>query len=49
MTDAIITFVEGAMDSPWLYLALGLGLSLTVMLSVELIRQLRRRPAPYAP
>ncbi|MGI8779802.1 MAG: DedA family protein [Solirubrobacteraceae bacterium] len=48
--SALIGYLGGAAfeDQPLKGLALGLGLSLTVTLSVELIRHLRRRPAPCA-
>jgi membrane-associated protein len=49
--SALVGYVGGAAfeEEPFKGLALGLGLALTVTLLVEVIRHLRRRPAPCAP
>lgn len=48
---ALVGYLGGAAfeDQPFKGLALGLGLALTVTFAVELIRHLRRRPAPCTP
>jgi membrane-associated protein len=48
--SALVGYVGGAAfeEEPFKGLALGLGLALTVTLLVEVIRHLRRRPAPCA-
>jgi membrane-associated protein len=49
--SALVGYVGGAAfeEEPFKGLALGLGLALTVTLLVEVIRHVRRRPAPCAP
>jgi membrane-associated protein len=49
--SALIGYVGGAAfeEDPFKGLALGLGLALSVALLIELIRHMRRRPAPCAP
>ena len=46
--SALVGYIGGAAfeDDPFKGLALGLGIALTVTLSVEVVRHLRRRPVP---